>query len=124
MALRDKLRRLEKLARGGLDSFELRDGRRFFFDKNEAYGDAFLFFSGSMKADHFGSPRPDPPEVLLAVAGARDRSDALSRALGGFSHLLPIDKDALIQRGELLPRSLVQGVEFEDLGEPLEDLSE
>ncbi len=123
MALRDKLRRLERLARGKLDSFELRDGQRYYFDPQEAFSHAFLFFSDSMRADHSGEPRPDPPEVLRAVAGARDREEALSRALGGFGGLLPIDREALLSRGELVPRSLLAGVEYEDLG-VLEDLSE
>ncbi len=109
--------------RGSMESFELADGQRYYFDKGEAYGAAFLFFSDSLRADHSGEPRPEPPEVLQAVAGARDREDALSRALGGFAHILPVDREALISRGELTPRPLVQGVELEDLGE-LEDLSE
>jgi hypothetical protein len=123
MALRDKLRRLEKLARGTMDSFVLRDGTRHFFDRQEAFCQAFSFFSDSMRAAHNGEPRPDPPPILEAVAGARDREDALERALGGFVGLLPIDRDALLSRGVLVPRSLIQGYELEDLGE-LEDLSE
>ncbi len=121
MALRDKLRRLERLARGKLDSFVLADGTRFFYAPQEAFAQAFMFFSDSMKADHNGDPRPAPPDILQAISNARDREDALSRALGGFSHLLPVDKDALLSRGEFVPRELVAGRE---LGEPLEDLSE
>ncbi len=105
-----------------MDSFVLRDGQRFFFDKNEAFSQAFQFFSDSMRAAHSGEPRPEPPAILEAVAGARDREDALERALGGFVGLLPIDREALLSRGELVPRSLIQGYELED-GE-LEDLSE
>ncbi len=121
IALRDRLRRLEKLARGKLDSFVLRAGTRHFFDRQEAYSQAFLFFSDSMRADHSGEPRPDPPPILEAIADARDRGAALSLALGGFSHLLPVDEGALVERGEFVHRSLVVGRE---LGEPLEDLSE
>jgi hypothetical protein len=80
--------------RGKLDSFELRDGTRYYFDRQEALSDAFLFFSDSMRADHNGAPRPDPPPVLEAISNAREREDALE---------------------------LVLGVE---LGAPLEDLSE
>jgi hypothetical protein len=123
MALRDKLRKLEKNMRGTMGSFELADGTRFFFDRQEAFSHAFLFFSDSMTADHKCEPRPDPPYILQAVAGARNRADALSRAISGYSHLLPIDREALIERGEFVPRSLVAGVEYEDLG-VLEDLSE
>ncbi len=117
-----RLRKLEKSMQGTMDSFVLRDGQRFFFDKNEAFSQAFLFFSDSMRAAHSGEPRPEPPPILRAVSNARDREDALERALGGFVGLLPIDRDALLSRGELVPRSLIQGYELED-GE-LEDLSE
>ncbi len=122
--LRDRLARLEKALRGNLESFELESGTRYYFDRGEAFSQAFLFFSDSMRADHGGEARPDPPEILRAISNARDREDALGRALGGFSHLLPVDKDALVERGELVPRSLLAGVEYEDLGEPLGDLSE
>jgi hypothetical protein len=121
MGLKAKLGKLQRAMLGKLDSFKLRDGTRFFFDRQEAFAQAFLFFSDSMKADHNGDPRPAPPDILQAIAGARDREDALSRALGGFSHLLPVYKDALVERGEFVPRELVVGRE---LGEPLEDLSE
>jgi hypothetical protein len=123
MGLKGKLDKLQKAMRGRLASFELADGTRYYYDPQEAYSDAFLFFSNSLRSDHTGEPRPEPPEVLLAVAGARDREDALSRALGGFAHILPVDREALISRGTFKPRSLVQGVELEDLG-GLEDLSE
>jgi hypothetical protein len=123
MALRDKLRRLERLARGKLDSFVIADGTRYYYDPQEAFKNAFQFFSDSMRADHSGEPRPDPPEIMRAISDARDRADALSRAMSGYSHLLPIDRDALLSRGEFVPRSLLAGVEYEDLG-VLEDLSE
>ncbi len=123
MGLKGKLDKLQKAMRGKLDSFELADGTRFFFDRQEAYGAAFLFFSDSMRADHTGEPRPAPPPILQAISNARDRGAALSLALGGFAHILPVDREALISRGTFQPRSLVQGVELEDLG-GLEDLSE
>ncbi len=121
MGLRGKLDKLEKTLRGSMESFELADGQRYYFDKGEAFSAAFLFFSDSLRSDHSGEPRPEPPEVLQAVANAEDRADALSRAMNGYSHLLPINREALIERGEFVPRSLVAGRE---LGEPLEDLSE
>jgi hypothetical protein len=121
MGLKGKLDKLQKAMRGTMGSFELADGTRFFFDRQESFSHAFQFFSDSMTADHRCEPRPDPPEILKAVAGARDRADALSRAMNGYSHLLPINREALIERGEFVPRSLVAGRE---LGEPLEDLSE
>ncbi len=123
MGLKGKLDRLQKTMQGKLSSFELADGTRYFFDPEESFSHVFQFFSDSMMADSRREPRPEPPEILKAISNARDRGDALSRAMNGYSHLLPIDRDALIERGEFVPRSLVAGVEYEDLG-VLEDLSE
>ncbi len=123
MSLRGKIDRLQKAMQGKLKSFELADGRQYYFDPQEAFKATFLFFTDSMRADHSGEPRPEPPAILQAVAGARDREDALSRALGGFSHILPLDEGALVERGEITPRPLVQGVALDDLG-ALQDLSE
>ena len=66
-------------------------------------------------------PVPQLSDALDNLSGARNRADALSRALGGFAHLLPVDEGALLSRGEFVGRELVVGRE---LGEPLEDLSE
>ncbi len=123
MGLKGKLDKLQKAMRGNMGSFELVDGRQHYFDPQESFRHVFQFFGDSMTADHRREPRPDPPEILKAISNARDRSDALSGAISGYSHLLPVDRDALIQHGEFVPRSLVAGVEYEDLG-VLEDLSE
>jgi hypothetical protein len=66
---------------------------------------------------------PEPPPTLKAVARARHREAALNQVLGGASFVLfPYDYEALVERAELLPRSLVEG---HKLGEgPLPDLSE
>ena len=120
MGLKGKLDKLQKAMRGRLASFELADGTRFFFDPQETFKATFLFFTACMAADCKGEPRPEPPEVLRAVAGARGRGAALYSVMGDSSHL-PLDRTALVERGELVNRSLVAGRE---LGEPLEDLSE
>lgn len=122
MALRDRLQRLEKSMRGQLGHFELANGQRHYFDPQAALRDTFSFFAQSMDADHRSEPRPEPPPILEAVARAKDRRAALDAALDGYSHL-PIDREALIERGELKPRSLVAGKTYEDFG-VLEDLSE
>ena len=106
MGLRDKLRCLEKAAQGKLAHFELADGRRYYFDPQESFKDTFLYFTDSMRADHAREPRPNPPALLQAVATARDRREALSRVMGGSS-FLPVDEEALVQRGEFIPHSLV-----------------
>ncbi len=122
MSLRGKIDRLQKTMQGNLDYFELRDGSRYYFDPEEASKVTFLYFAESMDADYRREPRPDPPAVLKAVAGARDRSEALNRVMDGGSHL-PLDRTALVGRGEFVPRSLVAGREYADLGVP-KDLGE
>ena len=57
MGLQDKLRRLEKAAQGKLSHFELADGQRYYFDPQEAFKDAFLYFTDSMRADYAREPR-------------------------------------------------------------------
>ncbi len=120
MGLKGKLDKLEKTMGDRLASFELADGTRFFFDPQETFKATFLFFTACMTADCKGSPRPEPPEILRSLAAARDRGEALYSVMGDSSHL-PLDRTALIERGELVNRSLVAG---QELGAPLEDLSE
>jgi hypothetical protein len=65
---------------------------------------------------------PEPPETVLALLRAKDRAAALAQVCGsGSFDTFPYDTGALVDRGKLVPRSMVVGRE---LGEPLEDLSE
>ena len=120
MGAKDRLRRLQKALQGTLDFFELADGSRHYFDVEQTVRDNFRYLTACLRADYRGAPRPDPPAVLRAVSNARDRGEALSRVLGGYNHL-PLDREALISRGELVPHSLVAG---RDVDEPVEGLSE
>lgn len=119
MSLRGKLDRLQKTMQGKLSFFELADGRRYYFDPQETFRATFMFLADSLQADHARDPRPEPPEVLRAVADAKDRETALTRIMDGRSHL-PLDREALVERGEFVPRSLVAGREYDGL----EDFSE
>ncbi len=106
MSLKGKLRRLEKAARGKLGHFELADGRRYYFDQQGVFSHTFMYFANSLTADYKREPRPEPPDILQAIANAKDRGEALAVVMGDYSHL-PIDQEALIQRGEFVPRSMV-----------------
>jgi hypothetical protein len=122
MGLRGKLRRLEQGAREDLASFILEDGSRYYFDPTSA--EIFLHSMDCLRAQgsEAGEPFPEPPETVKAIARARDRRAALNQLYpeGSFG-VFPYEVEALIERGELVPRSLVAGRE---LGEPLPDLSE
>ena len=120
MGLKAKLGKLQKAMRGNLESFELRDGQRYYFDPREAWKITFRFFTDSMTADYKREPRPEPPDLLKAVADARDRKGALSLVMDGGSHL-PLDREALVERGVFKPQSLIAGYQYEDLGIPKGD---
>ena len=113
MGLKGKLGKLQKAMRGNLESFELRDGSRYYFDPEEAFVTTFRFFTDCMDATWKREPYPDPPQLLKMVVDAKDREEALSRVMNGGSHL-PLDRSALVERGELLPRSLIAGRTYEE----------
>ena len=117
------MRRLEKALRGKLGYFELREGSHYWFDPSNTYKELFLHASNSLRADYRGEPRPDPPEILGAIARAKDRKTALEGLYpkGGSMLFSAYDLEALVERGELVPRTFVAG---QEVGERVEDLSE
>jgi hypothetical protein len=122
MGLRAKLSRLQKAMRGNMDYIELVDGSRHWFDPEDASKELFLYFTDSLGAVYHETPRPEPPEILRAVASATDREAAFRRAYSmAPAPWCPLDVPALVERGEFVPRSLVAG-QTED--GPIPDLSE
>jgi hypothetical protein len=118
--IRGWLKRLERDARKDLASFVLEDGSRHYFDP--ASGEIFLHSMDCLRAQGDCEPFPEPPETVKAIARARDRRAALNQLYpNGSFGVFPYEPEALVERGELVPRSLVAGCE---LGEPLPDLSE
>jgi hypothetical protein len=121
MTLKGHLKRIEQSLRGTLDSFVLEDGSRFYNDPTSA--ECFLHSMDCLRAQGEGKTTfPEPPETVKAIARARDREAALHQLYppGSFG-VFPYDVEALLECGELVPRSMVVGCE---LGEVLEDLSE
>ncbi len=121
MGFRDKLRRFEQAARDHLDSFELEDGSRYYYDPVSP--ERFLHTMNCLGAQGDGQTTfPQPPETVRAITRARDRAAALEKVYGSGSFVIfPYDTETLVERGELVPRSMVVGRE---LGERLPDLSE
>jgi hypothetical protein len=118
MAIRSKLKRLQKAMRGNLAYIELADGSRHWFDSQEVGIEIYLYFSASLRTVYHGKPRPESPAIVRAVAAAKDRRKALAQIP---STHLPLDAEALVERGEFVPRPLVAG---RDVDEPVQDLSE
>ena len=118
MTLRGRLKSLEEDMRGHLESFVLEDGSRHYY--NPTSGELFLFSVECVRIQGTGKPWPETPETIKALVKARDRAAAFEQVPTGG--LFPFDEDALIERGELVRRSLIHG---HTLGDgPLLDLSE
>ena len=124
MGLMGKLRRLERGAREDLGSFILEDGSRYY---NPESGECFLHACVCIRAGYEGEPFPEPPQTIKALTRARNRTAALDTACGGGASLglFPYEREALLERGELVSHSLVAAlVVGREPGEPLEDFSE
>jgi hypothetical protein len=113
MGLRERLGRLKKAMEGHADSIELTDGSRYFYEPGEVFSTTFRFFTVSLRADYRCEPRPEPPDLLKAVADAKDRGEALFRIMEGGSHL-PLDREALVERGEFVPGSFLAGHSYSE----------
>jgi hypothetical protein len=113
MGAKDKLRRLEDAARGQLERFELTDGSRFWFDREQAGITRFLWSLKCAEANCVAE-RPDPPPIITALLEAKDRRTAFSKVYpesssGQGFDIMPFDPDALIERGELVHVSMLAG---------------
>jgi hypothetical protein len=127
--IRAWVKRLERASREDLESFELLDGSRFYFEP--ASPELYLFWLACVKtsADRW----PEPPEVLRKLCEAKDVESALELLRdGGSSDFLPYDPEVLITERRLEPRGLVssydpvQGehVPADPYASGVEDLSE
>jgi hypothetical protein len=116
MGLREKLRRLEEAANGEIESFELRDGSRFYYDYLQTTKEMFLHSVKCHTADTL-EEWPAPLPIHVKLLEAKDPAAVLRRfdPPGGAQFAsLPYDRDALISERRLV--ALYTG--------PVEDLSE
>jgi hypothetical protein len=119
---RNELARLKRRVGGAALSIPQQDGTTYSVGRDEAFGVMFDYWAECAEAAYRREPRPGPPPVLLAVAGAEDREQALERLMSGYG-FLPVEVEPLVEEGEFVPRSLVAGKTYEEsIG--LMDLSE
>lgn len=115
MGLREKLARLQKTVEGHVGHIELADGSRYLYEPEEVGPEIFIHGSNCLTADYRGEPRPDPPEILKALARARDRLEAVERLYArGTYPFMAYDLDALVERGEFVPHSYLAGHSYEE----------
>jgi hypothetical protein len=81
VGLRDKMRRLERAMEGNLESFELLDGSRYYFDPTSP--ELFLHWCNCATA---GSAHnwPESPEVMRKLCEAKDLERAVELVHGGL----------------------------------------
>lgn len=91
-------------------SFELLDGRRFYYNPQTL--ELFLHWTKCLEA---GNPDkwPEPPEAVRKVTEAKDPKAALERISGG-DEWIPYDREALLRERVIRPRSLVAGRDVYD----------
>src|SRR5215213_9127984 len=75
--MRSWIRRLERDARGHLESFELLDGSTYYYDGLETYKELFLHAYDVQLGD--ADKWPEPPEVYRKMCEARDPAEVLER---------------------------------------------
>ena len=114
--MRGRLKRLEQAARSNLESFELLDGSRYYYDPLEVAEELFLFGIDCFRADSASEWPEPPPEIYLK---ARDPDAVLERFVPSDKPAwfieLPYDRDVLISERRLEP---VPNEPVEDLSEP------
>ena len=117
--MRSWIRRLERDARGHLESFELLDGSTYYYDRMETYKELFMHAYAVQLGD--AEKWPEPPEVYRKMCEARDvaavlerfRPEDPERAFVNPAELY--DTDALVRERRLVPLIHAQP---EDLSEP------
>jgi hypothetical protein len=117
--MRSWIRRLERDARGHLESFELLDGSTYYYDGMKTYKELFMHAYDVQLGD--AHKWPEPPEVYRKMCEAKDPAAVLERfrpedperAFVNGAELF--DTDALVNQRRLVLLLTV---------EPPEDLSE
>ena len=74
--MRSWIRRLERDARGHLESFELLDGSTYYYDRLETYGELFVHACDLQLGR---GEWPEPPELYRKMCEARDPAAVLER---------------------------------------------
>src|SRR5215207_3307757 len=116
--MRSWIRRLERDARGHLESFELLDGSTYYYDRLQTYKELFLHAYDVQLGD--ADKWSEPPEVYRKICEAKDPAAVLERlrpenSQGAFVNPAELyDTDVLVHERRLVPLAV----------EPVEDLSE
>jgi hypothetical protein len=104
LALRELIRRLKRAAEGEVESFELRDGSRFYYDRLETAKAMYLHSIKCHTADTL-EEWPAPLQIHVKILEAKDPAAVLaSLDQPGEPQFapLPYDRDTLISERRLV----------------------
>jgi hypothetical protein len=108
--MRRELARMRDQAGG--KSILLNDGSLYRYVRDEVPLELFMHAANSIRADYRREPRPEPLEILRAVARARNRRAALAQLYPEWETQRPFcayDLEALVETGELVPLPFAPG---------------
>ena|SRR5215207_4023168 len=109
MAIKHKLRQLERAARESLDWITLEDGSFYYYDPERTYSVLFLYAANSLRAGRRGEALPDPPEILEVIGGLptpEDRERAFWKVYGRATKpFVTYDAEKYFASGEIVPYS-------------------
>jgi hypothetical protein len=104
--MKNKLRRLERAARGNLESFELRDSSHCWYEPMETAKELFLHSVDCLRANSL-EDWPEVPEFSVKVCEAKDPATVLERLVPSGREAwfieLPYDREVLISERRLEP---------------------
>jgi hypothetical protein len=116
--MRSWIRRLERDARGHLESFELLDGSTYYYDRVETYKELFMHAYDVQLGE--AEKWTEPPEVYRKMCEARDVAAVLERFMPENPQSAFVDPDALFDTDALVDERRLVPISYE----PPEDLSE
>jgi hypothetical protein len=118
MGLRNLIRRLERSALEDLDSFKLRDGSIYYYDRLETHREMFLHAYDVQLGD--AAKWPEPPEVYHKICEAKDPAAILERFKPENPQSAFVDPTALFDTDAFVNERRLVPISYE----PPEDLSE
>jgi hypothetical protein len=89
---REVIKRLRRQASDHLESFELKNGSRYYYDRTQALAELYLY-----AYDRELGHNPEPPGIWRKILEARDIEEVLSRFRAPNTHSSALDLDALYE---------------------------
>ena len=77
-----------------------------YFAPEEVSKEMFLFFSNSLTVVYLAEEWPEPPQIVQAISGARDREKAFRPLFPEGPSFFVLDERARIEHGKIVKRRI------------------